>query len=356
MSALVQLLAAEGSLSAWEYAQRFPQVFFAALLFGLVCPLVGSYLLLRRMTMLAIALPQLCMAGIACGILCAPWIAPWFLDEHGHGSPAGRDPEALPTEAEALQDELAELAGIPASSSAREAEVSPPHEHPLGVGHAAFHADPRYELLWALGSAALGLALLHVLSRRGVLSAEARIAALFAVSSAATLLFVAESGLGREHVEHIVRGDLVEMSRADFPLFLALFGAAALFLVLYRRPLLLLGWDRECARVIGLQVAGWELGFSLAIGVVIGVGVLVAGPIVLFALLVLPTLAARRIATSFGRQLLYASLCGGAATALGFAVAIPLDWILGPTIALAALALLGASAAGGLLLSRSSSG
>jgi ABC-type Mn2+/Zn2+ transport system permease subunit len=343
VSALAQLLAAESSLSAFEYAQRFPQVFFAALLFGLVCPLVGSYLLLRRMTMLAIALPQLCMAGIACGILCAPWIAPWFLDEHEHG-PAGRaDPEGLPAEAEALQDELAELAGIPSPPPELPPTAPAPHEHPLGVGHEAFHADPRYELLWALGSAAVGLLLLHLLARRGALSADARIAALFAVSSAATLLFVAESGLGREHVEHIVRGDLVEMSRADFPLFLALFGAAALFLVIYRRPLLLLGWDRECARVIGLGVARWELGFSIAIGVVIGVGVLVAGPIVLFALLVLPTLAARRAATSFARQLLYASLCGGAATALGFAVAIPLDWILGPTIAMAALACLALS-------------
>ena len=73
MSAWALMLASEPSLSAWEYAQRFPQVFLAALLFGFVCPLVGSYLLLRRMTMLALALPQLCMAGIACGIFCAPW-------------------------------------------------------------------------------------------------------------------------------------------------------------------------------------------------------------------------------------------------------------------------------------------
>ena len=73
----------------------------------------------------------------------------------------------------------------------------------------------------------------------GVMPAEARLGALFVAASAATLLFVAESGLGREHVEHIVRGDLVEISRADFPLFLGLFSLAALFLCLYRRPLML---------------------------------------------------------------------------------------------------------------------
>ncbi|MBL8896999.1 MAG: metal ABC transporter permease [Planctomycetes bacterium] len=355
MSTWHLLLASETSLSAWEYAQRFPQVFLAALLFGFVCPLVGSYLLLRRMTMLALALPQLCMAGIACGIFCAPWIAPWFLDDHGHAHGA-HDREALPAEAEALQSELEQLAGMVGADAGPSASEHAPHDAPLGLGHEVFHADPRYELAWALLSAGLGLLVLHLLGRRGVLSADARIAGLFSASSALTLLFVAESGLGREHVEHIVRGDLVEIARADFPLFLALFGGAALFLSLYRRPLMLIGWDRESARVLGLRVRLWELGFSVAIGVVIGVGVLVAGPIVLFALLVLPTIAARRFARSFGRQLLLASLCGGAATTLGFAAAIPLDWILGPTIALAALTLLGVSAACGLLVSRSSSG
>ena len=61
-----------------QYVDLFGMSFLAALLAGLACPLVGSFLFLRRTGFYGVALPQFAATGVAAGFAAAPWAGPIF--------------------------------------------------------------------------------------------------------------------------------------------------------------------------------------------------------------------------------------------------------------------------------------
>ena len=91
----------------------------------------------------------------------------------------------------------------------------------------------------------------------------------------------------------------------------ALVVVVALFL-LFRRDLLLCGFDPEFARSLGRDPLRFDLLLHALLGAVIALGVMTAGPLVVFGFLVLPPLAALRAApglvAAFALSLAFAAL------------------------------------------------
>src|SRR5258706_15690337 len=56
---------------AWEFLLRNPV--YMSLLVGFSCPLVGMYLVLRRLIFLGVALPHVSSCGIACAFALHAW-------------------------------------------------------------------------------------------------------------------------------------------------------------------------------------------------------------------------------------------------------------------------------------------
>jgi len=203
---------------------------------ALLCSLLGVYLVLRRLVLVGVALPQASAAGVA-GV--------FWLSGHGHAGDG--------------ETHLLALAG-------------------------------------SLGATFSALALLVAAQRRSRRPAEWGVGALFAISSAATLLFVALNPVGDMEMASLLRGELLAIPDSDLRALGWVLAAVGLFFGLFRRELLLASFDPEFARTLGRDPTRSDLLLHALLGSGIALGVMTAGPLVVFGFLVLPPLAALQIA------------------------------------------------------------
>jgi ABC-type Mn2+/Zn2+ transport system permease subunit len=254
----------------------FRNAVLGGLAVALVCSLLGVYLVLRRLVLLGVALPQAGAAGIAAAF--------W-------------------------------LTG---------------HEHQAGEAHAS-------ALLGSLAATFGGLGLLLAGQRGGRSPAEWGVGALFAIASAATLLFVALNPAGDLEVTNLLRGELLEINDADLAVLIGASLASLALFFLFRREILLASFDAEFARTIGRNPGRADALLFLLLGGAIALGVMEAGPLVVFGFLVLPPLAALRVAPGLGSAMAIAAAIGAICSVGGFSLAYRVDLPTGPTsVALAA--------------------
>ena len=267
----------------------FRNAVLGGLVVALVCSLLGVYVVLRRLVLLGVALPQAGAAGIA---------AAFWLTGHSHA--------------------------------------------PGGGGHTI-------ALLGSLASTFGALALLVAGQRLARSPAEWGVGALFAIASAATVLFVAIDPTGDLEMTNLLRGELLSLADRDLVVLSAVSAVVLVLFVAFRREILLASFDREFARTIGREPGRADALLFGLFGVTIALGVLDAGPLVVFGFLVLPALAALRIAPSLGAALAISVAIGTFCSVSGFALAYRADLPTGPTsVALAAGCWLAASVAGRL--------
>jgi len=175
---------------------------------------------------------------------------------------------------------------------------------------------------------------------------EWSVGALFAVASAATVLFVAMNPSGDLEVTNLLRGELLTIGDADLLVIAVTTGVSLALFLLFRREILLASFDPEFARTIGRDPRRADALLFLLLGGIIALGVMEAGPLVVFGFLVLPPLAALRVAPGLGSALALAAAIGVACSIGGFSLAYRVDLPTGPTsVALAAVCWLSLTAA-----------
>ncbi|MBI5624241.1 MAG: metal ABC transporter permease [Elusimicrobia bacterium] len=254
---------------------------------GLVCPLVGVYFLLRRMVFWGVALPQVSAAGLSLAFL---------------------------------------LQG-------------------LGVGWLA-GTEPGERHLAIMGSAALTAAAilaLVLLERRKAGFGEGRLGALYAASAGLCLLFVSWNPHGETAMLGLLKGEIVAISGHDLGILCGAFAVVAACFLAFQREFLLVSFDRDTAEILGRKVLLWEGLLYALIGVTVSLGVMTAGPLVIFGFLVLPAMAALPWARGIMSLSLLASLTGGASAFIGFLLSYAFDLPLGPVAVCLAAASLGLS-------------
>ncbi|MFN0008876.1 MAG: metal ABC transporter permease [Planctomycetota bacterium] len=277
-----------------ERLDLFRWAILSALVAGLVCPLVGALLLVRRTSFYGITLPQFATAGVVFGFVLIPW---W-------------------TATIGLGDLSAETA--------------------LSDSHAA----KNYHLAWAAVFTFGGLAALAMTGRRAG-NEIGRVAAAFAIANAATYLFGRMSPIGKSMVDELLAGEILGIQVHGFETLAVPLALILLAIVHFHRDLLLVSYDRESAIVLGKHVLGFEIILMAITGLAVATGTMILGPTLLFGLLVLPPLVARRWSASMASFLVLSSLSGLVAVVLGIAASFELDLPLGAAIVgVAALELL----------------
>lgn len=280
-----------------EALELFGFAIAAALLAGIVCPLYGALLFVRRTSFYGIALPQFAAAGVAFGFA----VLPWWAEHVGLG---GLDLDT------ALSDT---------------------------------HAAANYHLAWASVFTFGALFLLSSFApAKG--SEPGRLAAAFALAGALAILFTHWSPAGENFVNEMLRGEILAVGQHDFETLAVVLVAALLVIVVYHRDLVLVSFDREMAQVLGKRVRAFDLLFLVLLGCVISVGAMTVGPLVLFGMLVLPPVAARMLARSMRSFLVLSSVIGAGSALVGAWASLRWNLPMAPAIVVATGVVLALSA------------
>lgn len=246
---------------------------YMSVLIGLICPVIGVFLVLRRLVFMGVALPQISSMGVAVALSCSLWFGFHPSEQNGHA--------------------LAFLGSIVFSLAA--------------------------------------ILILALLEKRGHGMPEGRLGTLYVVAAALSILLLSKNPYGELGWLDILKGEIITVSNFDLIL-----TAIILFLILgllglFNKELLLVSYDRVFAMTIGKRVIGWDVLLYLLIGLTVSMAVFSVGPLISFGFLLIPALTAHLFARNMRQLMIFSSLIGGLAAFGGFWLSYQWDLPVGPT-------------------------
>jgi zinc transport system permease protein len=213
-----------------------------------------------------------------------------------------------------------------------------------GIGHVAFAGVALGYLLdlplvlTALVVSVVGALSIEGLRARRKAAGDQALALVFYTGIAGGVVLVSAAGALNVNLFQFLFGSILTVTRGDLVV-IAVLGACALAaVVLLYRPLVAVVVDEEGARVAGLPVAALNALTAALAAVTIALSMRVVGILLIAALMVLPVIAAARVAWSMRSTLLLAMGIGLASVLTGITVAYYADLPPGGTTVLVAAA------------------
>jgi zinc/manganese transport system permease protein len=161
---------------------------------------------------------------------------------------------------------------------------------------------------------------------------EAVIGICYAVASAATILAMSKATSESEHLKDMLVGNILAVSWGEVGETAALYGAIGLFHYLFRKKFLAISMNPERASQSGMAVQFWDFLFYASFGFVVTSSVAIAGVLLVFCYLIVPSVAAMLYADTIGRRLAVGWTMGTVVSALGVYLSLRLDLPTGATI------------------------
>jgi len=169
-------------------------------------------------------------------------------------------------------------------------------------------------------------------SRERRVSQEAVIGVVYAVSAAAAVLVADRTPHGAEHLRSMLVGSILAVSGSEVIKVACLYSVIGLFHWLCRRPFLLISTEPGKAYNDGWRVRGWDFLFYASFGVVVTSSVRIAGVLLVFSYLIVPTLAANLLGGSVARRLAVAWGFGTFVSVVAMVASAILDLPTGATV------------------------
>ena len=168
--------------------------------------------------------------------------------------------------------------------------------------------------------------------RRARIPQEAVIGIAYAVASAASILAMSKTTSQAEHLQGMLVGNILSVSWYDVWKTAALYGAIGTFHYVFRRKFLAISMEPERADAEGLSVRLWDFLFYASFGFVVTSSVAIAGVLLVFCYLIVPSVAAMLYADRIGPRLAIGWTMGTIVSALGVYLSLELDLPTGATI------------------------
>jgi zinc/manganese transport system permease protein len=185
---------------------------------------------------------------------------------------------------------------------------------------------------------------------------EAIIGICYAVASAAAILAMSKSAEQTEHLKEMLVGNILTVSWFEVGKTAALYGGIGLFHYIFRRKFLLISMNPEEAERQGISTRFWDFLFYASFGFVVTSSVAIAGVLLVFCYLIVPSVGAMLYAESIGKRLAIGWTMGTLVSALGVYLSLKIDLPTGATIVCTfALVLIAMAALRGLIGKRMSS-
>ena len=169
-------------------------------------------------------------------------------------------------------------------------------------------------------------------TRRGHIPQEAFIGIAYAVASAAAILAMSKATGETEHLKDMLVGNILAVSRQEVIKTALLYGAIGVFHYIFRRRFLLISTDPEQAEAQGISIRFWDFLFYASFGFVVTSSVAIAGVLLVFCYLIVPSVGAMLFADRVGRRLAIGWTMGTLVSALGVYFSVLLDFPTGATI------------------------
>ena len=161
---------------------------------------------------------------------------------------------------------------------------------------------------------------------------EAIIGVTFVVAAAGVILMLSRVAGGKEELEHLLTGDILNVTRAEVGGRALLFAALAAFYGTFHRRFAMISSDPEGAFAQGLYVRLWDFLFYAAFALVVVSFVRVAGVLLTFAYLIVPAVCAVVLAEDWLPRLLIGGSLAAISSLIGLYASYRMDLPTGAAI------------------------
>jgi zinc/manganese transport system permease protein len=169
-------------------------------------------------------------------------------------------------------------------------------------------------------------------SKRGRIPQEAIIGICYAVASAAAILAMSKATSESEHLKDMLVGNILAVSWPEVGKTAVLYGVIGAFHFVFRHKFLAISMNHQKAEASGLNVKFWDFLFYASFGFVVTSSVSIAGVLLVFSYLIVPSVAAMLYADSIGKRLAIGWTMGTVVSALGVFLSLKADLPTGATI------------------------
>jgi zinc/manganese transport system permease protein len=172
-----------------------------------------------------------------------------------------------------------------------------------------------------------------VRSRQKRIPLEAFIGITYAVASAAAILAMSKATGETEHLKDMLVGNILAVSSTEVTKTALLYGAVGLFHFIFRKKFLAISLNHNSAELQPkLNVRLWDFLFYASFGFVVTSSVAIAGVLLVFCYLVVPSVGAMLFADRIGTRLAIGWTMGTLVSALGCYFSVFFDTPTGATI------------------------
>src|SRR5437773_5388050 len=162
-------------------------------------------------------------------------------------------------------------------------------------------------------------------TRRGHIPQEAFIGIAYAVASATAILLMSKATGETEHLKDMLVGNILAVSRPEVIKTAILYAVVGLFHFIFRKKFLLISMNHEKAESLGINVRFWDFLFYASFGFVVTSSVAIAGVLLVFCYLIVPSVCAMLFADRIGPRLAIGWTMGTVVSALGCYLSVQLD-------------------------------
>jgi zinc/manganese transport system permease protein len=205
-----------------------------------------------------------------------------------------------------------------------------------------YHFDDRITFWISLAVTFLGAAFFSWTRsvRKAAVPQEAIIGITFVVAAAGVILMLSRVAGGKEELEHLLTGDILNVTRGEIGQRFLVFAALGAFYAVFHKRFVLISSDPDRAFAERVRVRLWDFLFYAAFALVVVSFVRLGGVLLTFAYLIVPAVCGTMLASEWGKRLAIGWGIAAGASVLGLWTSYSMDLPTGAAIVVASGVLL----------------
>lgn len=194
------------------------------------------------------------------------------------------------------------------------------------------HSGTAYLFSLAFTFLGAGIFAFSRVHRKTRIPQEAIIGIVYAVSAALAIVVMSKATQETEHLKEMMVGNILSVTWPELGLTAVLYVLVGVFHYIFRKRFLLISMDEPEAERRGWNVRWWDFLFYASFGFVVTRSVAIAGVLLVFCFLIVPSVTAMLFARRLGTRLAIGWAMGALVSAGGVALSFVLDLPTGATI------------------------